>query len=96
MSVFAHVNVSNSSGKLPPNSPTYIHVDLDYTMANGIEVFLLGGPGATVEDEKDRLGQLRADGLLHKSLMLSKQLRVQLDIAGLDRELSQPLRSMAA
>lgn len=60
-----------------------VHVDLDDTVADGIKVLLLGGAGATVEDEEDGLGVLRADGGLDVRLVLAEELGVELDVAGL-------------
>lgn len=52
------------------------HVDLDHTVADGVEVFLLAASRAAVEDQKDRLAILAASLLLHKLLMLGQQFRV--------------------
>lgn len=60
-----------------------VHVDLDDTVADGIEVLLLGGARATVEDEVDGLVLSGLDGGLDVGLVLAEQLRVQLDVAGL-------------
>lgn len=60
-----------------------VHVDLDDTVADGIEVLLLGGARAAVEDEEDGLGVLRADGGLDVLLVLAEELGVELDVARL-------------
>lgn len=60
-----------------------VHVDLDDTVADGIEVLLLRGAGAAVEDEENGLLLLGADGSLDVLLVLAEELGVQLDIAGL-------------
>ena len=52
-------------------------------MADGVEVFLLAGAGAAVEDEEDGLGVLGGDGLGDVLLVLTEQLRVQLDVTRL-------------
>ncbi len=54
-------------------------------MADGVEILLLGGPGAAVEDEEDGLRLLAAEGLLHVGLVLAEQLGMQLDVAGLGK-----------
>ena len=60
-----------------------VHVDLDDTVADGIEVLLLGGARAAVEDEEDGLGVLRANGGLDVLLVLAEELGVELDVARL-------------
>jgi hypothetical protein len=60
-----------------------VHVDLNDAVADGIEVLLLAGTGATVEDEEDRLGVLRLDGSLDMGLVLAEELGVKLDVTGL-------------
>jgi hypothetical protein len=60
-----------------------VKVDLDDTVANGLLVFLLGGAGATVEDEEDRLVLLGAGLLLDVGLVLGEEFGVEADIAGL-------------
>ena len=60
-----------------------VHVDLDDTVADGIEVLLLTRAGATVEDEEDGLVVLGLDGSLDVSLVLAKELGVELDVSGL-------------
>jgi hypothetical protein len=60
-----------------------VKVDLDNTVADGVEVLLLAGSRATVEDEEDRLVGLGALLLLDVLLVLVEQLGVQLDIARL-------------
>lgn len=60
-----------------------VHVDLDDTVADGIEVLLLSRAGAAVEDKEDRLVVAGANGGLDVSLVLAKELGVQLDVAGL-------------
>lgn len=59
-----------------------IEIDLDDTVADGVAVFFLGGPGTTVENEEDRLlfGALL---FLDVLLMLVKQLWVKADVARL-------------
>ena len=52
-------------------------------MADGVHVLLLGRPGATVEDEEHGLVVLGASLIPNVRLVLGKQLRVQLDVAGL-------------
>ena len=60
-----------------------IDVNLDNTVANGIEGLLLGGAGATVEDKEDRLVVVGLEGLLDVGLVLAEKLGVELDVAGL-------------
>lgn len=60
-----------------------VHVDLDDTEADGLEVLLLGGARAAVEDEEDGLVVLGLDGGLDVGLVLAEQLGVELDVAGL-------------
>lgn len=60
-----------------------VHVDLDDTVADGVEVLLLGGAGAAVEDEEDGLGVLGANGGGDVLLVLAEELGVQLDVARL-------------
>lgn len=60
-----------------------VKVDLDDTVLNRLGVLLLGGAGATVEDEEDGLVLLAAELLLDELLVLLEQLRVELDVAGL-------------
>jgi hypothetical protein len=60
-----------------------VDVDLDDTVADGLLELLLGGAGATVEDEEDRLVLLGLGLLLDVGLVLGEQLGVQLDVAGL-------------
>lgn len=60
-----------------------VHVDLYDTVADGVEVLLLAGARATVEDEEDGLVVGGVDGGLDVSLVLAKELGVQLNVAGL-------------
>jgi hypothetical protein len=60
-----------------------VDVNLDNTVANGVKVLLLGGAGATVEDEEDRLVVVGLKGLLDVGLVLAEKLGVELDVAGL-------------
>ncbi|KAI6758907.1 hypothetical protein HG531_014047 [Fusarium graminearum] len=60
-----------------------IDVNLDNTEANGVEVLLLGGAGATVEDKEDRLVVVGLEGLLDVGLVLAEKLGVELDVARL-------------
>lgn len=60
-----------------------VDVDLDDTVANGLLVLLLGGAGATVEDEEDGLVLVGLDLLLDVGLVLGEELGVQADVAGL-------------
>lgn len=52
-------------------------------MADGVEVLLLAGAGATVEDEEDGLVVVGLDGGLDVGLVLAEKLGVQLDVTGL-------------
>ena len=60
-----------------------VQVDLDDTVADGVQVLLLGGARATVEDEENGLVGLGADGLLDVGLVLGQKLGMQLDVTGL-------------
>jgi hypothetical protein len=60
-----------------------VDVDLDNTVADGLLVLLLGGAGATVEDEEDGLVLVGLDLLLDVGLVLGEELGVQADVAGL-------------
>lgn len=60
-----------------------IHVNLDDTVTNSVEVLLLAGARATMENEVDRLVFLGAESGFDVSLVLSEKLRVQLDVAWL-------------
>ena len=60
-----------------------VKVDLDDTVLDRLGVLLLGGAGATVEDEEDGLVLLGLDLLLDVGLVLLQQLGVQTDVAGL-------------
>lgn len=60
-----------------------VKVDLDNTVLNRLGVLLLGGTGATVEDEEDGLVRLGAEFLLDVQLVLLEQLGVELNVAGL-------------
>lgn len=60
-----------------------VDVDLDDTVANGVEVLLLGGARATVEDKEDRLVVVGLESLLDVGLVLAEKLGVKLDVAGL-------------
>ena len=60
-----------------------VYVDLDDTEGDGVKVLLLGGTGATVEDEEDGFVFFGLKGGLDVLLVLSEKLRVQLDIARL-------------
>ena len=60
-----------------------VNVDLDDTVADGLLVLVLGGAGATVEDEEDGLVLLGLELLLEVGLVLLEELGVQADVAGL-------------
>ena len=60
-----------------------VKVDLDDTVLDRLGVLLLGGAGATVEDEEDGLVLVGLDLVLDVFLVLLEQLRVELDVAGL-------------
>jgi len=60
-----------------------VDVDLDDTVGDGVEELLLGGAGATVEDESDGLLVLEALLLLDVLLVLEEELGAELDVAGL-------------
>jgi hypothetical protein len=60
-----------------------VDVDLDDTVADGLLELLLGGAGATVEDEEDGLVGLGTGLLLDVLLVLGEELGVQLDVTGL-------------
>lgn len=60
-----------------------VDVDLDDTVADSLLVLLLGGTGATVEDEEDGLVLLGAESLLDVGLVLGEQLGVETDVTGL-------------
>lgn len=60
-----------------------VEVDLDDTVANGVEVVLLAGAGATVEDEEHGLLLLGLLLLLHVLLVLLEELWAELNVAGL-------------
>lgn len=60
-----------------------VEVDLADTVANSIEVLLLGGTGTTVEDEEDGLVVLGTSLVLDVLLVLAEELRAELDVTGL-------------
>jgi hypothetical protein len=60
-----------------------VDVDLDDTVGDGVEELLLGGAGATVEDESDGLVVLEALLLLNVLLVLLEELGAELDVARL-------------
>lgn len=60
-----------------------VEVDLDDTVADGVEELLLGGSGSTVEDEEDGLVLLGAYGVLDVLLVLAEELWVELDVTWL-------------
>jgi len=60
-----------------------VEVNLDDAVADGGAELLDSGAGAAMEDEEDGLLLLAAELLAHESLVLAKQLGVELDIAGL-------------
>ena len=60
-----------------------VDVDLDDTVADSLLVLGLGGTGATVEDEENRLILGGLGLLLNVGLVLLEQLRVQTDVTGL-------------
>lgn len=60
-----------------------VDVDLYDTQLDGLEVLILAGAGATVEDEEDGLVLLLVQLLLDVLLVLAEQLGVELDVTGL-------------
>lgn len=60
-----------------------VDVDLYDTQLDGLEVLILAGAGATVEDEEDGLVLLLVQLLLDKLLVLAEQLGVELDVTRL-------------
>ena len=58
-----------------------VDVDLDDTVGDSLTVLLLGGAGTTVENEEDRLLVLATELLGDVSLVLAKELGVELDVA---------------
>lgn len=60
-----------------------VEVDLDDTVADGVDELLLGGAGSTVEDEEDGLVLLGSDGVLDVLLVLAEELGVELDVTWL-------------
>jgi len=60
-----------------------VEVDLDDAIADGVEVLLLAGARATVEDEEDGLAVLAAGLLLDVLLVLAQKFGVKPDVAGL-------------
>ena len=60
-----------------------VQVNLDDTIRDGRLKLLFGASRATVEDQEERLVFLRADLFLGVCLVLSEQLWVQADVAGL-------------
>lgn len=60
-----------------------VDVDLDDTVADGLLELLLGGAGATVEDEEDGLVGGGIGLFLNVLLVLGEELGVKLDVAGL-------------
>lgn len=60
-----------------------IQVDFDDAVRDGIQILLLGGTAATVEDQEHGLVVLAACLLLDIGLVLAEELRVQLHVARL-------------
>ena len=60
-----------------------VEIDFDDAVTDGIQVVLLAGAGAAMEDEEDGLFILALLLLLHILLMLAEELGAQLDVAGL-------------
>lgn len=60
-----------------------VHVNLDNSQLDGLEVLVLAGAGATVEDEVDGLVLAAGQLLLDVCLVLSEELGVELDVTGL-------------
>jgi hypothetical protein len=60
-----------------------VEVDLDDTIADGVQEVLLAGTGSSVEDEEDGLLVLSLLLLLDVLLVLLEELRSELDVSGL-------------
>lgn len=60
-----------------------IEVDLNNTIADGIQILLLGRSGSTVEDQEDWLILLCSNSILDVLLVLAEELWVKLDVSWL-------------
>jgi hypothetical protein len=60
-----------------------IEVDLDDTIANGVEEFLLGRARSAVEDEENWLVLLGSNGILNVLLMFAEELWMKLNVSWL-------------
>ena len=73
-------DVVTDTGQVAPLEIS-VDVDLDDTVGDSLTVLLLGGAGTAVEDEENGLLVLTAKLLGNVSLVLAKELGVELDVA---------------
>ena len=73
-------DVVTDTGQVAPLEIS-VDVDLDDTVGDGLTVLLLGGTGTAVENEEDGLLVLATELLGDVSLVLAKELGVELDVA---------------